>query len=306
MKSMLHHSGYQMTLLYIVSFLTLCSCKKDKDKGTNVIEIPEIRTGGNVKLIPLDFSPGNQTVTVITLKNQATGSAGSAQVKLSLDTATVKAAGASLMPANSYTIPTLEYVVPANGSVDVPMVINRSKLTVDSVYGLGFKIATVNTGTIANDAKSIVVKFDLRNRWDGLYKVTGSFVDVAAPSITFKEFDADLVTTGPAQVTMLPKELGIPGYLILSGTSLSYYGSFGPVFNFDPATNKITSVVNSYGQPASNTRSAMLDATGSNVWSPATKNFAVKFWMLQPNTVTTPPHIRVYFTNTFDFQKVRF
>ena len=164
----------------------------------------------------------------------------------------------------------------------------------------------MSAGTIATDAKSIVTTVDMRNKWDGRYRVTGTFTDIATPNITFTEQEANLITISPNQIQMIPKDLGIPGYLILSGTSLSYYGSFGPVFQFDATTNKITGVTNSYGQPASNTRSAQLDPSGTNQYDPNSKTFTVKFWMKQPNTITTPPHHRVMFINTFIYIGPRF
>jgi hypothetical protein len=294
-----------LSFLIVYSLLLIPSCKKNKDKGTNVVEISEAKTS-NIKLISIDFLPGNETVTILTLKNQSTGSAGSVIVKLVTDDAAAIAAGSKVLPANSYTLPTLEYVVPANGTVNVPVIVDRSKLGIDTIYGMGFKIATVSSGTIATDANSIVTKIDLRNRWDGRYKITGTFTDYAAPTITFLEYETDLVTTSPTQVTSIPKDLGIPGYLMLSGGSLSYYGSYGPIFIFDPATNKITSVVNSYGQPAGNTRSAQLDPSGSNQWDPNTKTMTIRFWMNQPNTITTPPYHRTLFINTLIFLKPRF
>ncbi len=301
----LHKNSWAFFILIAYSWLTISACKKDKDKGTNVIEISEAKTG-KTKLVSIDFLPGNETVTILTLKNQSTGSAGSVIVKLVTDEAAVVTEGSKVLPANSYTLPTLEYVVPANGTVNVPVIIDRSKLGVDTTYGMGFKIATVSSGTIATDANSIVTKIDLRNRWDGRYKVTGTFTDYASPALTFTEYETDLVTTSPTQVTSIPTSLGIPGYLILSGGTLSYYGSFGPVFSFDPATNKISSVVNSYGQPAGNTRSAQLDPSGSNQWDANTKTMTIRFWMNQPNTIVTPPYHRTLFINTLVYLKARF
>ena len=136
--------------------------------------------------------------------------------------------------------------------------------------------------------------------------MTGSFTDIAAPTITFTEQIVRMVTVSPTSIVMIPKELGIPGYLILSGTSLSYYGSFGPTFTFNPTTDKLVAVTNSYGQPAANTRSAEIDPSGTNNFDPATKAIVVKFFMKQPNTVTTAPHIRVFFNNTLIHQGARY
>jgi hypothetical protein len=295
---------WRVWAIFAASFVIIATaCKKEKD--SSVIEIAEVSTSGNEKLIKMDFLPANETVTLLTLKNTSTGS-GSVHVKLAKDDAAVTTAAATLLPPNSYTLANLEFDVPANGSIDVPITINKSVLTVDTIWGIGLKIESATGATIANPTNSLVVKFDLRNRWDGRYRVTGTFTDIAAPTLTFTEQEVSLITTSPTSVVMIPKDLGIAGYLILSGTSLSYYGSFGPVFILDPATNKIVSVINSYGQPASNTRSAEIDPSGTNNWDPATKAITVKFFMKQPNTVTTPPYIRVYFNNTMIYLGERF
>ena len=286
------------------TLVILSSCKKEK--SSNQIEITDVSAGGNVKEFKIDYLPGNQTITAITLKNQASGSAGSVQVKIAVDTA-VSAAGAKMLPSNAYTPPTLQYDVAANASVPVQLTINRSNLPPDAVYGIGLKIETTSAGTISPTAQKIILKFDLRNKFDGVYRVTGSMVDIASPTLTgYFPQDINVVTTGPNHAVFIPKDLGIPGFLILSGTSLSYYGSFGPVLTFNSASNQIIAVTNSYGQPASNTRSAEIDPSGTNVWDAATKNIYVKFFMKQPNTVTTPPYIRTYFHITMTYQGQRF
>lgn len=300
MKSNQRRQAIASVCLSLLLLLIVTSgCKKNKNSG--VVEISDLGTG-NEKVVTLDFLPGNQTIDVVTIKN--TGS-GNAHVRLGIDTA-VSTSAAKGLRASNYSIGSLEFDVASGSSKTVQLSINRTGLSVDTVYGLNIKIESVDGGSIANGSQSIVVKFDLRNRWDGRYKVTGTFTDIASPTLTFTEQEVALITTGPASVVMIPKDLGIPGYLILSGTSLSYYGSFGPVFNFDPASNKVASVVNSYGQPAPNTRSAELDPSGTNKWDPATKSMSVKFFMKQPNTVTTAPYIRVYFNNTFISLGTRF
>ena len=181
--------------------------------------------------------------------------------------------------------------------------VDKTNLSLSQQYALAFKIAEVGSGAvISNSLSEAIYIIGIKNKWDGLYRVTGTMVDIAVPTITgYFPQDVDLVTNGAAQVVAIPIDLGIPGHLILSGTSLSYYGSFGPVFNFDAATNKVASVVNYYGQPASNTRSAVLDDTGINAYNPATKQMDVKYFMLQPNTVTTPPYIRVKFDEQWKY-----
>jgi len=289
----------------IITSLVLIAAACKKDKGSNTVEISDVRSVGNTKTMMVDYLPGNITLTLLTLTNISSGG-GNIRVKLVRDDAAVAATKAKELPANAVTLPNLEFDVPAGGSINVPITINRSNITVDTVWGIGLRIDSAAGATISPDAKSLVVRFDFRNIWDGRYRVTGTMTDIAAPTLTFTEQEVNLVTTSPSNVVMIPKDLGIPGYLILSGGSLSYYGSFGPVFTFNPSTNKITSVTNSYGQPASNTRSAEIDPTGTNSWDPTSKAIIVKFYMKQPNTVVSPPHIRVYFNNTLVYLGPRF
>ncbi len=120
-----------------------------------------------------------------------------------------------------------------------------------------------------------------RNPWDGKYRMEGTLTDVVEPVITWPgdTYEYNLETTSATQIKLVSKDLGIDGHLIKYGGSLSYYGKFGLLVNFDPATNKITSVTNSYGQPSSSNRSAVLDPSGINTWDPVTKNVKIKYWM---------------------------
>jgi hypothetical protein len=291
-----------VTFAVFLFLLSLSACKKDKAKEISGTEISDVRTEGNLKTVMLAFTPGTETITAITLKNTSGGTGTSVHVKLSPDDAAVTAAKLMPLPANAYTLATLEYDVPVNGTMAVPLVIDRSNLTVDTTYGIGFVISEVSEGAIAADAKNIVVKISLRNRWDGLYKVTGTLVDASEPTISFPEHDIYLVTTSTTQVKMIPVLLGIEGILIKFGSNLSFYGSFGPVLTFDAANNKVTSLVNFYGQPAADTRSGELDPSGSNVWNAATKKMDLKYWMNQPSVIAGH---RAAFNNTFTYVRER-
>jgi hypothetical protein len=189
----------------------------------------------------------------------------------------------------------------------VTIKLNKTSMDLSQRYALAYKITDAGSGAvISSSLKEAIYEIGVKNKWDGAYRITGTMVDLAAPTITgYYPQDADLITTGPASCVMVPWDLGIPGHLILSGTSLSYYGSFGLVLNFDAATNKIASVVNYYGQPAGNTRSAVLDDTGLNTWNPSNKEINIKYFMLQPNTVTTPPYIRTKFDEKWSYLGVR-
>ncbi len=262
---------------------------------SNTTGIVEVRTTGNLNTVSLDFASGNQQATLLTLEST---NGTPVNVRLSTDNAPVTAARLMPLPASSFTALTLQHQVPANGSLPVQLQINKTNLKVDTTYGLYFKIEEVSAGNIVADAKTLLVKITLRNRWDGRYRITGTMTDVIEPTYGFREQEVLLITTGPNQAKIKPKELGIEGLIIKVGANDSYYSNFGPVLNFDN-NNKITSVVNFYGQPsATHGRSAELDPSGGNSWSPSNKGMSIKFWMNQPTVAT--PH-RSAFTTTWTY-----
>lgn len=119
------------------------------------------------------------------------------------------------------------------------------------------------------------------NPWDGKYRMEGVMTDMVNPAFTWHNNNHTyaMETTSSTQIKVVSDDLTIPGIVIANGINATYYGTFGLLINFDPATNEITSVTNSYGQPSSSGRSAVLDPSGINEWDPVTKNLTVKFWM---------------------------
>lgn len=294
--------------------LLLTSCLKSRDtvgviedKGSIVSEIFDRAYYGELKFISLDLTPATETVSdFLTLRvhaprsNQPAG--GSVRVKLLMDNSGVGAQGLTVLPSNAYTLPSsLEFDVPANGEVKIPITLNKNNMNLTLSYGLGFKIAEVNDGVISELAKSIVIGIGLKNRWDGRYMMSGTFVDFANPAFTYYgDQEYHLITTGPTQVKVLNVDLngGEYGYLFLNGATPTYYGFYGLILNFDPVTNNITSISNYWGQPSANGRSANLDPSGVNKWDPATKNIKIKHWMDQPSVIT--PH-RAAFNETWTY-----
>lgn len=172
----------------------------------------------------------------------------------------------------------------------------------NAAYGLPIKITAVSKGTISGNYAASVYSFGVRNVYDGSFNVTGSLVDAASSAITGKyPFAAYLVTSGASTVRLYDRVIGGYYHCILSGGSLSYYGAFGLEFTIN-SSNRVTSVVNIYGQPSSNGRSAELDPSGVNTWDPATKTLKVKYWMNQPSVIAGH---RVTIDETYTYVGVR-
>lgn len=119
------------------------------------------------------------------------------------------------------------------------------------------------------------------NPWDGKYRLEGTLTDTKDPAFVWpgNTYLYNLETLSASQVTLISLDLGIAGHLLKNGINNTFYGTFGLVVTFDLATNKITGISNSYGQPSASGRSAVLDPSGLNLWDPVTKNIKIKYWM---------------------------
>lgn len=171
--------------------------------------------------------------------------------------------------------------------------IDATKLDFSKQYALPLTITSVDGGGNISSSKSLMVKVLVKNAWDGAYEVTGNMVDANPANSGFFPFDYHLVTSGANTVDGFSPYF--VDYFIQINDGEGAYGAFSPIFEFDPETNKVVAVTNIYGQPAGNTRSAQLDPDGENYYDPETKTIKVKFFMIQPSYIPTPPHIRVRF-----------
>jgi hypothetical protein len=193
-----------------------------------------------------------------------------------------------------------EYVIPPASVCSYPTSIvikkgqrvatDSAKITVSPdfdynvAYALPLSIKSVDPShTISANFGAAVYAFTLRNQYDGHYTVTGTMEDFANGGLLGRyPMDVYLITTGSNSVVMQDNAIGSPSHSISSGGGVSYYGSFAPKFIFDPSGNgTITSVVNFYGQPAGNGRSAEIDPSGANKMS-SDMSIDVNYWMNQP------------------------
>jgi len=228
-------------------------------------------------------------------------------VNLSLDQSTLTTYNTEngtsyvLPPSDVFSLPTSIIIKKGTHAAQTEVTItNAGDFDFNASYALPVQIASASIGTVSSNFGKAVYSFGLRNIYDGHYTVTAKspMVDYANGGLTGSyPMDVYLVTTGANSVVMLDNAWGVPSHSILSGSSASYYGSFAPVFNFDPSgSGTIISVTNYYGQPAGNGRSGQIDPSGTNKWDPVTKATDVNYWMNQPSVIV--PH-RVSFSEHF-------
>ena len=158
-------------------------------------------------------------------------------------------------------------------------------LDLNKSYALGFVITSVDgDGTIAATQRKVIVEFGVKNKWDGIYQVTGTLVDVTnAGFVGTYPLTFHLITTGGNTCNVYDPNLngGYFGHSFDAAGTPSYYGSYMPVVTFDDPTSKVVGVTNYWGQGSGpSVRSAALDPTGLNTVS-ANKDIDIKYLMIQ-------------------------
>lgn len=299
--------------------LTLSSCLKN---GNYYTDFSSVGASVNLPLAATNLNgvvafSYNATVTSVTLPvfvDVASPSMPSSAttVTLALDTAflssynTANGTSFSVLPDSVYTTSGWTLTIPAGRRLDSMNVnLNFSKLDLSGAYVLPITISQASVPI--EQWKHLLLYISVKNQYDGVYNVTGTFSDAANGAFTgYYPQTVDLVTSGPNSVDITPQLLGFPGYVFNTGGGLSYYGSFGGRIFFDNSGN-VTAVTNVYGQPAGNTRSAQLDPGGINKFdSPSNgANLDISYWMIQPSVIAAPPHIRCYFTEHYAYQGPR-
>lgn len=142
-------------------------------------------------------------------------------------------------------------------------------------------MAVFSTGICSCKKSDDKTPDDGLNPWDGRYRMEGTLSDSKEPVYVWpgNTYIYKMETLSETQIKVISEDLTIAGHLLKNGINLTYYGTFGLIVTFDPATNKITGLTNSYGQPSASGRSAVLDPSGVNEWDPVTKNIRIKYWM---------------------------
>ena len=305
----------------------MVSCKKDDvNKGkpnneTTILKLPQ----GESELygFALDAVPGNITLKVLEVRRDVKSEADlnkSIVVKIQQDQTLIDdyntANGTNLELFTAYTLDPSTTFDGQNWSVPfgpgefvkyITIGFDPTSLDFSVRHAIGFKIVDGGGATISATKGQALVEIAVKNKYDGVYEATGTMVDLTAATLTgYYPITWELQTSGPNSVVVFDADvIGGPFHAILSSGALSYYGSFGIEVTFDPATDKVASVVNVWGQPAGNTRSAQLDPSGINAWDPNTGNVDIKYFMLQPSVVPTPPNVRTTFDEHWEYKGPR-
>ena len=322
----------------LVAFVTLGlgSCLKDKDfdndkVGLNledapkVIELAQALNNANGRTVGLAYVDQFVTPEFITVR-LASKDPATEDIKVTLDTTGTQAFitayntanGTSIekLPNSFYTLPDGLVVTIPKGAREASFKIrtNAIQFNTSITYALYFTILSVDKPgyVISGNFNKYFTQVGAKNKYDGKYSVTGTFLDLTNATFTGNyPFQYQLVTTGAnsVDVKQIINSSLDPGYLFLANGAGSFFGNFGISIIFDPVTDQILEVRNYYGvtsnaatqvgtpsagsgaplYAASNSRRAVLDPTGINTYDPNTKIVNIKYTMLQPSLASTAP-----------------
>ena len=310
----------KLVLLCVAAF-SLTSCLDedpllDPDQVENVIEFYDIgliASPGSVYPLYTKTFPASDAIEmkIILSYSGAHDNNQDIDVKFKLDPEALtrynESEGTSyqVLPSELYTMDGLEVTIPkGQRQVEKTITFNTLQFDLSKDFALPFTITETSHGIISGNFETAIFAVGAVNKYDGVYEVTGEYTDATNAAFTgFYPSEVELRTVNGNTIGRWDVELGTPqGYLFNTGTGESYYGSFGANFILDEAGN-VSSVVNAFGQPAANGRSAQLDPSGVNkftIVSETDKTFEVSYYMIQPTGT-----IRCYFKEKFTFLRNR-
>lgn len=306
--------------LFVFALLTLTSCLDedplfDPDKTQNVIEFFDIgliaSPGSVYPLYVSSFTAADEVeLKILVSYSGAQDNNQDITVKFKLDPTALDVYNESehteyeVLPSDLYSIDGMEVTIP-KGQRQVEKIVKlfTSNFDFSKNYAIPLTITETTHGVISGNFETAIYAVGAKNKYDGVYRVTGEYVDQTNSAFAgVYPYDVELRTITSTTVGRWDSEfLGGYGYIFDTGAGLSYYGSYAAVFAFDDENN-VTAVTNYFGQPAANTRYAEIDPSGVNkytTFSDDGKTLEVSYYMYQGGV------IRCVFKEKFEYVRER-
>jgi hypothetical protein len=292
----------------ILLAFTFSSCLKDKNiedqkyglKGLEDIDLVEL-TGAPARRVSLISSNTDTSFNIVTVHlNSESPAAHDITVTLSQDAALLDAYNEEngtdyqIPPSSAYTLDNLTVTIPKGSREASVKISTKSANLAGAEYAFPFTIVSISDPNyvLSKNYKSIVTIVGVKNQFDGVYSVTGTFVDLTSPAFSGDyPKDVSLVTEGSFTNSYLDGDLGNYGYVFYTGTGYSYFGNWAPVFTFD-ADGNVTKVSNYYSDPPPRSRDSQLDTSPGTVnkYDFATKTLDVSYYFMQGGAIRGKIH----------------
>ena len=150
-------------------------------------------------------------------------------------------------------------------------------------YAIGLSIAEVSAGEVSQVAGTILIVVSVKNKYDGVYDVTGSCVDaLGAYTGIYPNNGVELRTVDASSVDYLDPtfDVGAPffnnAYIIENISTGNPAWLYSPRFVFNTTTDKVTAILDTDGLVPI----GVIDPAGPNQFtmsSPDSKQFVIKY-----------------------------
>jgi Domain of unknown function (DUF1735) len=169
------------------------------------------------------------------------------QVAVTLKPSLIPSVGYSSLPTGTYSVPATVTIPAGQRTARIPITFsNTSAYSLTAVYALGLSITSATGGyQIAANRKELVVSFNVKNKYDGNYKMFG-YHNRVPYTFPYANIPMDMKTSGASSVVFYWIEAGSVGHPIgIAPGQVNWYGStVAPEIIFDPITNLVTNVRN--------------------------------------------------------------
>ena len=214
-------------------------------------------------------------------------------------------AAAVPVPAAAISASSYEVTIPAGKreadwefSVNATLVPNPTT----TFYLIAVKIVSATNGVIVSgNYGTKLIRVLARNKYDGKYTVTGTFVDyITSAWKGYYPKNVNLITVSGDIVSKYDVDFGLYGYIFDTGGGLSQFGAWTPTFKFD-ASDNVIDVINSTADAAPRSRTAALwtgAGANANKWFAGDKHIEVSYNLVQQNVT---PVVRSLVVETYTY-----
>jgi len=206
--------------------------------------------------------------------------------------------------ADAYSVPTYKVTIPADkNEAYIPIQIFTDKVSLSQANMLAFSITDASGEPVATNFETIVFPIGVKNKYDGVYSGRINATGWAAYGIQDNQTFSipgkglGLVTAGAASVSFVSYANAnttlLPGFTNVGG--FTAFGAVTPRLTFDPATNKLSSVVNTTPDDGRGRTLFLNPSVTDSRYDPATKKIYASYVLTQ----TGRPNMIIYDTLTW-------
>jgi hypothetical protein len=163
---------------------------------------------------------------------------------------------------------------------NIEISLDGSKWDLSKKFAIGYKVTEATGAKISSAQKQIVTLISLKNKYDGVYLLTGAHNRVPY-NFPYKTV-VYMMTAGANSVIYYWKDAGSYGHPIGLGpdpeNDLSWYGpGISPVVEFDPNTDEVVRVFNNPPNATVITKFTLAGVANSNRYDAAKKKMYISF-----------------------------